>query len=391
MNDNRSKNSDISAWRKAEAKFKSWVYVLMDELSKSQIFTVNLYKLLLLIETLQFLWFIFNPKYDFLWDTRIFTWVQTALRYFQFDGILSNSNDGTLFVTFLYIAFIFTIIMMIITILTTVVFVNRKDRIHAVNSSTLNYALKTLSGYNLLLTTILAFPFYHIFMATFICRNDDDKHGDIECYKGIYFVHLVVAIVGMVFLLVTTYIFGLLSMDLNPWSKVPYAAPGSKMNVIKLSFKILIILYINLDYKSNLKKEFIIIFALFWLLILVLRYFQTPCYNKSVFNFMLANEMTTFWASVVIFFHAFIDNSPPDNMGFLFMLIGIPPLVYGYIIIVDARASHFRKLHIKNFKRDTDFEMYLLNIVQLIGGRGILKNNVYQPTNFFKKMILIKE
>jgi len=83
MDDSRSKNSDISAWRRAEAKFKYWVYVLMDELSKSQIFTVNLYKLLLLIETLQFLWFIFNPKYDFLWDTEIFTWLQTALRYFQ--------------------------------------------------------------------------------------------------------------------------------------------------------------------------------------------------------------------------------------------------------------------------------------------------------------------
>jgi len=259
--------------------------------------------------------------------------------------------------------------MMAITISTMVIFVNRKDRINQTNSSTLDYSLKALSGYNLLLTTILAFPFFDIFMATFICRNDDDKHGDMECYKGIYFLHIVVAIIGMVILLVTTYIFGLLSMDLNPWSKVPYAAPGSRMNIIKLSFKILIILYVNLDYNNDLTKGFIVVFAIFWLLILILRYFQTPCYNKSVFNFMLGTEMTTFWASLVIIFHAFIDDYPPDNMGFLFLIIGIPPLVYGYIIIVDARASYFRKLHIKNFKRDTDFEMYLLNIISLIENR----------------------
>ncbi len=152
--------------------------------------------------------------------------------------------------------------MMGITIYTMGIFVNRKDRINQTNSSTLDYLLKALSGYNLLLTTILAFPFFHICMATFICRDDDDKHGDMECYKGIYFLHIVVALIGMVFLLITTYIFGLLSLDLNPWSKVPYAAPGSKVNVIKLVFKILIVLYINLDYKVTFEGFFSLIFPI---------------------------------------------------------------------------------------------------------------------------------
>ena len=38
-------------------------------------------------------------------------------------------------------------------------------------------------------------------------------------------------------------------IDLNPWSNVPFAAPQSRINLIKVLMKIGLCLYIILDYK----------------------------------------------------------------------------------------------------------------------------------------------
>lgn len=55
----------------------------MHELLQSQLATPLFYKLLLLIEAIQLIWYSVHPKLDFLWDTEAITYIRYAIQYFQ--------------------------------------------------------------------------------------------------------------------------------------------------------------------------------------------------------------------------------------------------------------------------------------------------------------------
>ena len=46
------------------------------------------------------------------------------------------------------------------------------------------------------------------------------------------------------------------------------------------------------------------VYAIAWFLMLVLRFRQTPLYNRSVFNFIVGVEGIIFWFSLVSVFEA---------------------------------------------------------------------------------------
>lgn len=75
---------------------------------------------------------------------------------------------------------------------------------------------KIMSIYALLLTTILAIPFFNIFIAIIFCSSKSDIDQHITCYKGIYFLHLGAAIVGLIIYLIFVFGFTFLYVDLNP-------------------------------------------------------------------------------------------------------------------------------------------------------------------------------
>ena len=115
-------------------------------------------------------------------------------------------------------------------------------------STFLTYSLKIFSLYALLLNTILTIPFFEIFIGTIFCNSDDNIHANMVCYSGLYFLHLTIAIFGMIFLISFTLMFTLLYIDINPNSTIPFAAPQSKLNLLKLIIKFLLPLYIVVDF-----------------------------------------------------------------------------------------------------------------------------------------------
>ena len=129
-------------------------------------------------------------------------------------------------------------------------------------STLINYALKIFGLYALLLNTVLTIPFFQIFLATIYCDPADEIHVDMVCYSGIYFLHLIVACIGILLLVAFTLLFTLLYIDLNPNSSIPFAASQSKLSIVKLAIKIMLPLYIVLDFKVaysiiNLNNHFI--------------------------------------------------------------------------------------------------------------------------------------
>jgi len=76
--------------------------------------------------------------------------------------------------------------------------------------------LSIMSVYALLLTTILAIPFFNIFIAIIYCNSKSDIDQNITCYKGIYFLHFGAAILGLVIYLIFVFCFTFLYIDINP-------------------------------------------------------------------------------------------------------------------------------------------------------------------------------
>ena len=147
----------------------------------------------------------------------------------------------------MYTVFALQIIVLLI-IIANFIFI-RKTSLHKSNSTLVNQSGKILSIYSIFLTTILPLPLYSTFITAFICFPEDSRHGDLECYTGTYWVYIILSCIGVIILTITSFIANLLFIDLNPWSDVPFAAPQSRLNLIKLAFKILIPLFSSLDYK----------------------------------------------------------------------------------------------------------------------------------------------
>ena len=55
----------------------------MHELLQSQVATATLYKILLVAEGIQFLWYSIHEDFPFIWKARVADWFQEFVKYFQ--------------------------------------------------------------------------------------------------------------------------------------------------------------------------------------------------------------------------------------------------------------------------------------------------------------------
>lgn len=356
---------DETKFEKLETRVRNTTYGLMHELLQAQLTTPLTYNFLLLIEAIQFFWYTVHSQFDFLWTADFADWVRKAVKYFQVDAALRESTSSGIFLILFYVFFAMQLIMLLLAVVTAIYLAKSKRK----TSTVLTYSLKVLSVYGLLINHVLALPAFQLFINAMICNDDDNLHGGIQCYQGIYFFHLVMGIIGFITFFSVSILFCLLYNELNPYSKIPFASPQSKLNLGKILLKIVIPLYFTLDYKANLVKGFIVVYGIIWLSILVLKYRQTPCYNKSVFRFSLGLESIILWSCLISIITAFIDGGSADDISLFYLFFGMPFAAYATIHIIERRSVSFRQVILKNLNKDTDVEMYLNTIFNLIENR----------------------
>lgn len=360
----RKTTEEETKFEKFETRIRTSTYALMHELLQAQLTTPFTYNILLLVEAIQFFWFAIHSNFDFLWTADFGDWVRSAVKYFQVDAALRDGSSSIFLILF-YVFFAIQMIMLLLAIVTTIYLARSKRK----TSTVLTYSLKVLSVYGLLINHVLALPAFQLFINAIICNEEDNLHGDLECYQGLYFLHLTLGIIGFLTFFSVSILFTLLFVELNPYSSISFATPLSKLNLGKILLKVIIPLYFTLDYKANLIQGFIVVYGIIWLSILVFKYRQTPCYNKSVFRFSLALESMILWACIVSIVHAFIDTDEADSIGLFFLFFGMPFAAYAAIDIIERRAVIFRQVILKNLTKDNDVEMYLNTIFNLIENR----------------------
>jgi hypothetical protein len=231
----------------------------------------------------------------FLWHTDVLTYIRDAVQYFQLNYVINN-GDSNVNVIILYI--VFGLMLFVLLLVAGVIYKISTSK--KTTSTFLTYSIKILSLFALLLTSIATLPFYNIFISFIYCNSNNPASAAFTCYSGIYFLHLIIAVVGIILLTAYSLMFTMLYIDLNPSSAIPFAAPQSRLNLYRLVLKVLILVYVIIDFKGTLAKQYISVLAALYLILLIMRYRTTPYYNSQVQLFVVSTESALLWVSLCV-------------------------------------------------------------------------------------------
>lgn len=98
---------------------------------------------------------------------------------------------------------------------------------------------------------VLALPIFHIYLAVIVCNSENKVRGDLVCYEGIYFLHLIVALLGIAIQLCFSILTIIYCCDLNPFSTAPSASTQNRPLLYRLYKKLLLPLFLVLTTKVN--------------------------------------------------------------------------------------------------------------------------------------------
>lgn len=186
---------------------------------------------------------------------------------------------------------------------------------------TIQYLLKILSFYTLVMTNILSLPFFNVFIFAFNCKQSIPAFSNIECYAGSHIFHMVFSALDLLIWTFFTLLFIFFFNECNPLSDNPFAGPISKLAFYKFLIKVLIVFYFFIDVevififikinkfnffskKASFSKEFITLILILYILLLGVRYSMIPLYNKKVHNTVIVCEVGLFWITFFAFVQA---------------------------------------------------------------------------------------
>lgn len=238
--------NEETAWDRFMWSCKTQTFSLIHELLQTQPTPAWLYMILIVIESIQLLWYSVHSNYAFLWNSPSGAVFQDAIKYLQFDAFLHLSTSGAFFTAALYAAFglqVFVVLLFLGLLL------SRATKLKKKGSTFLTYTLKVLGLYMVVNNTILGIPFLNVFYSALYCQDDDKIHDSITCYSGIYWLHLAIGVIGLVLFLGVTLLVQTLFIERNPFSSIPFSSPLTRIDLLKLVFKIALPLYIVLDYQ----------------------------------------------------------------------------------------------------------------------------------------------
>jgi PAS domain S-box-containing protein len=164
---------------------------------------------------------------------------------------------------------------------------------------------------------------------------------------------------GLFVVLITLY------SDVNPCSQIPFSGPQSKIAVTKSAYKMIVVLFYNLDYKGDYVAYFIGFCAASALLLLAYRYKRIIYYRKSVNTFSAIMDVALAWGYVCVLIHI-VFNDGNSKIGLVYMVLLSPFACLAYLFILDKRKFHVIKSNAKGLKKDEDVEIFVNVVLELI-------------------------
>jgi len=160
-----------------------------------------------------------------------------------------NSTNTNLYLVILYILTSVQILVFIIFLFCTYLMVRYKKKM----DGTIQYILKLLSFYTLLMTNVLPLPFFNVFIFAFKCDQNIIAFQGMTCFSGLHILHMVFSAVDLMIWLFFTLLFIMFFSEYNPISDIPFAGPLSKIALYRFMVKVILIFYFYLD--AEVKKK----------------------------------------------------------------------------------------------------------------------------------------
>ncbi|CAD8089763.1 unnamed protein product [Paramecium primaurelia] len=352
---NRKTLFEYSKWDLWIHSLKMSIYNLTHNLLLNSVVTVHLYNFLILLETIQMVYYSIHPSFAFLFQTPIFKYFRLILSYFQPNDVLSKGQIE-IQLALLYIVFAVQLLMIILKI---VILCNLKK-----HTTFYIYTYRLIAYFGVFFNTILLIPFTNVYIAILYCVN-----SNFECYVGAYYAHFVFSFLGLFMHFIHIVYFNLIFMEQNPFSTIPFASPQQSATLIKQIIKIVLPIYTIFDYQGSLDRVFISLLCLSYIYLNVQRFKQPKYYNKWVAWISIIEEVTLLWITLVSFFTAFINYDQAEDIGFFYMIIGIPLVVLVYFHLLHLQNKKVLSILFRNIERDIEAEIYLIAVIKLIRQR----------------------
>jgi PAS domain S-box-containing protein len=242
-------------------------------------------------------------------------------------------------------------------------------------SAVLNYILKTLSLLIILFLTILAMPLFQLFVTPILCSTQSPYNPVGQCFQGNHSVYFGIGIAMLLLYLLCSVILVTLYADINPCSSIPFAGPQSRISMAKSAYKMIVVIYYNLDYEGKYVQYFIGFCTLFSLLLLAYKYRRIVYYKRGVNTFSAVCDAALTWAYICVLIHIIFSDGN-SRIGLIYMAILCPFACIAYVFIIDKRAFHVIKSNVKSLKKDEDVEIFVNVVLNLIEKSEVDSNKI---------------
>jgi hypothetical protein len=211
--------------------------------------SLGLFKFLLVVEALQFLSYTVHPSFDFVSNNSFVDFGRGFFEIWTLQFVLYKGDPTTILIILYSALFVH---LAVIPLISECYYYKHGTK----KSAFQDYSFQIMNMYAIMSITILPIPLYNIFMAIVFCDPNSPITRNFQCYEGIYYLHFGAAILGLVLLSILSILNCIVYIEINHSSQKPFASPSSRLNIMKLFMKILIVEYFTIFFQSKLAHYF---------------------------------------------------------------------------------------------------------------------------------------
>ncbi|EGR28256.1 PAS domain S-box family protein [Ichthyophthirius multifiliis] len=363
---------DMTKLEQIMSEFKLNFYSFMNHIIQENIISLYIFRIFIIIESLQIIYFVIHPRLKFIWKGGIVLQFLEILKYLQVIKTI-----------YLYYIYIYTQMQISFNfLLMKQISIQCK---HQQSLGILGYGFKLLNFFGILVKTVQALPFYDIFINNIFCLQN--KFGSIYCNNEYKIGFILLSIIGILIQLFFSYIFTLLLNEINPLSNIPFASIPTNIPYIKQIQKLFLCVYLALDYKISITYNFEIIIVAFQVVLLLELYSKQLYCNKYTYYLQIICEIFIFWISLCGFVQGLmIYEGENEDITIFYIIFGNILVNALFFNIIKIRKQNFITLFPDEIKNSDDMKQYCLIMIDLIENRhsryafiqlqGILKMHV---------------
>jgi len=318
---------------------------------------------------LQIIVFAFHDTIRDIWNADDISYrIRETLGYFNIVTYFEKSN-WNLYITFFYVGVVIVALAIIDAFYISYSYSRKKV--------SFAWPVVLLRNVMLLFTTILFLPFLQYFISVLHCvdYNGIQVHynfTEIQCWKGIYTLHAIFAILGAIVFIICTLISSLTLFEYKTNPNDPTARVTSRSNCFVNLYQAIMIICLTFLTQT----QFTIILMLMILagsgFIFYKFFFNFPYHDEVVAKLWGILSALNLWTAFMLVIAKICENYIFDG-AVIAWFIGIPLIVYLLLVIKDQRLD-LLLINVNKFQSGTEVQNQIRYILKLIQWQSKNKN-----------------